>query len=215
MACNKEFAEKVHKYLDEDVTLLEKKQLESHIIKCEKCEKQLRDLKKTIAIIQSASHMEAPNNFTANVMSQLPKQSYKNKWKTWMRRHPFVLTAAVFFLMFVISVHSVWTEGNKEIIVKGDGHFIVDEQRRVVVIPEGQTISGDLVVKNGNVEVNGEVLGNITVIKGEQYLASAGHVAGEIQEINQVLEWLWFQTKSFFSDVISFIDSNDDKSIND
>ncbi|MDG5788069.1 zf-HC2 domain-containing protein [Evansella sp. AB-P1] len=211
MACSEKNAEVMHKYLDEEITLLEKKKFESHLVECEACEQHLRELRKTVAIIQSASHIEAPKDFTANVMGNLPKQSNNQKWKTWIRKHPYIITAAVFFLVFIISLNSIWTDGGKEIVVKGDGHFIVDEERRVVVIPEGHTISGDLIVRNGNIEVEGEVLGNITVINGEQYLASAGQVTGEIKEINMIFEWLWYHTKSFFSDVINLFGNANNK----
>ncbi|WP_096186316.1 anti-sigma factor family protein [Evansella halocellulosilytica] len=211
MACKKEKQEQIHKYLDEEMTLLEKKQFESHIVKCKECEKSLRELRKTVAIIQSASHIEAPTGFTANVMNQLPKQSKSDKWKTWMRRHPIVLTAAVFFLVFVVSISSIWNDGPKEISVQGDGHFIVDEDRGVVIIPEGETINGNLVVRNGDIEINGRVQGDITVINGERYMASAGQVAGDIQEINRMFDWMWFQTKSFFSEVIGFVNGDGDE----
>ena len=209
MACNKENSQLIHQYLDEDISLLEKKQFENHLIKCEECEGHLREMRKTVAIVQSASHIKAPDNFTSQMMSQLPKNKKRNKWKTWLRRHPFILTAAVFFLLFVMSVSSIWNEGEKEIIVKGDGQFIVDEQRGVVVIPAGEKITGDLIVRNGSVEVEGEVLGSITIINGEQYLASAGYVSGEIEEINRMMDWLWYQTKGFFADVSSFMNSED------
>lgn len=208
MACNREFAKLIHKYMDEEITLLEKKELEGHIVKCSKCEEHLRELRKTVAIIQSASHIEAPVNFTNNVMDRLPVQPKKNKWKTWIRKHPYIITAATFFLVLLISLNAVWSDGNKEIVVKGDGHFIVDEERKVVVIPEGQSISGDLIIRNGNIEVNGEVLGNITIINGEKYLASAGSVSGEIKEINRMFDWLWHQIKAFGSEVFNFVNGD-------
>lgn len=208
MACNKQKAELLHNYLDESLTLLEKKELENHLFHCDTCEKHLNELRKTVALIQSASHIKAPANFTENVMKQLPKQRKTIKWKTWLRKHPFLLTAAVFTFVFILSLSSIWSEGKRDIVVKGDGHFIVDEERGLVVIPEGKKVSGDLIVRNGNIEVAGEVEGNIIVINGEQYLASAGQVTGEIQEINEFFSWLWYQVKSFFSDVNSFLKFN-------
>ncbi|UCZ53417.1 zf-HC2 domain-containing protein [Bacillus shivajii] len=211
MACKKDKLELIHKYLDEEMTLLEKKQFENHIVNCSECERDMREMRKTIAIIQSASHIEAPSNFTEGVMNQLPKQSKSDKWKTWIRKHPMIMTAAVFFLVFIVSLSSIWQDGSKEISVTGDGHFIVDEDRGVVVIPEGETITGNIVIRNGDIEINGAVLGDITIINGERYMASAGQVAGEIKEINQIFDWLWYQTKSFFSEVVSFIGGEDEE----
>ncbi|MDQ0256049.1 anti-sigma factor RsiW [Evansella vedderi] len=217
MACTNENAKLIHKYLDEEMTLLEKKKLESHLVTCSICERHLRELRKTVAIIQSASHIEAPKSFTDSVMSRLPAQPRRNKWKTWVRKHPFTITAATFFLVFLISLNSIWNGGDKEITVKGDGQFIVDEKRGVVLIPEGETISGDLIIRNGNIEVAGEVLGSITVINGsvingEHYLASAGSVSGEIREINRMFDWLWFQVKSFVSEALNFVNGKDNLS---
>jgi anti-sigma factor RsiW len=214
MACSKENKVLIHQYLDEDMTLLEKKQFEQHIMTCEACEQDLKELRKTIALVQGASHFEAPANFTENVMKQLPKQSKSHKWKQWMRKHPFILTAATFFLLFVISLSATFSDGSKDIVVQGDGGFIVDRERGVVIIPEGENIEGDLIIRNGDIEIEGEVTGNITIINGEHLLASADQVTGEIKEINQVMEWLWYQTKSFFSEVVSFVEKethNDSK----
>ncbi|SES15856.1 zf-HC2 domain-containing protein [Salipaludibacillus aurantiacus] len=209
MACSQENQKHIYKYLDEEMTLLEKKQFEAHIMKCDECHAQLRELRKTVAIIQSASHFEAPKGFTDNVMKQLPKQSKSQTWKNFMRKHPFILAAATFFLIFAVSLSAAFSDDDKEIVVKGEGQFIVDETRGVVIIPEGESISGDLIVRNGDIEIAGEVTGNITVINGEYLLASAEQVSGEIEEINQFMDWLWFQTKSFFSEVVNFADDSE------
>ncbi|PYZ95697.1 anti-sigma factor [Alteribacter lacisalsi] len=210
MACEKTKTDLLHKYLDEEMTLLEKKQFEQHLMGCEDCEKHLRELRKTIAIVQSTSHVEAPPDFTAGVMSRLPQQSKSNKWKTWMRRHPYFLAAAVFMLLFVTSVSSFWSGGGgSQITVQGQGNFHIDEERNVVIVPEGETIEGNLIVRNGDIEVEGEVLGNVTVINGDQYLASAGHVAGEVNEVNRVLSWIWYETKSFMGEVLNVFNGSD------
>ncbi|WP_280771505.1 zf-HC2 domain-containing protein [Salipaludibacillus daqingensis] len=209
MACSKENKILIHKYLDDDITLLEKKQLQNHVMSCKDCEDHLKELKKTVAIIQSTSHFQAPDNFTENVMNQLPKQPKTQKWKHWFRKNPFIITAATFFLVFILSLSATFGDDSKEITVKGDGQFIVDEARGVVIIPEGERITGDLLIRNGDIEIVGEVTGNITVINGEYVMASADQVSGEINEINQAMHWLWYETKSFFSEVVGFIDNSD------
>ena len=50
-------------------------------------------------------------------------------------------------------------------------------------------------VRNGKLKIEGEVDGNVTVINGEQYMASAGKVTGDIEEINEVFEWIWYHIK--------------------
>ncbi|PYZ91908.1 anti-sigma factor [Salipaludibacillus keqinensis] len=211
MACSKENIVLIHKYLDNEMTLLEIKQFQQHINKCSDCEKHLQELRKTEAITQSASHVKAPSNFTENVMGKLPKQPASQKWKHRLRKHPFMITAATFFLVFIISLSSAFGGDGNDIVVKGDGHFIVDEQRGVVVIPEGEHISGDLIVRNGDIEIAGEVTGSITVINGEHLMASADQVSGEIEEINQVMDWLWYETKAFLSEVVAFMSTENEE----
>jgi anti-sigma factor RsiW len=203
MACSHENYKLMHEYLDGNMPLTEAKKFEAHVQECPECERHLQELKKTVAIVQSASHFEAPEGLTKEVMNQLPKQNQPQKWQNWLRRHPFLITAAAFFLVFLLSL-SAGFGGEEEIMVKGDGHFIVDESRKVVIIPEGSTIQGDLLIRNGNVEVNGEIEGDITVIHGEHLQASTARIAGDIEEINDTMEWLWYEIKEFAREVLPF-----------
>ncbi|MFC4737972.1 zf-HC2 domain-containing protein [Bacillus daqingensis] len=204
MACTRDKQQVINQYLDEEMTLLESKQFEEHLHSCPDCEKHVRELKKTTAIIQSASHFEAPKDFTAGVMDRLPKQSKTKRWQQWIRRHPIVLTAAVFFLVFVTSL-SAGFGAEEEIVVRGDGHFIINESERTVIIPEGSAIQGDLFIRNGDVEVNGEVSGDITVVNGRHLQASSAQISGDIEEINQTFEWLWFEMKTLWNDAVPFL----------
>lgn len=202
MACSKEKAACIHKYLDEEMDLLEQRQFEEHVRSCEACDAHLSDLRRTVAIVQSASHFQAPDQLTGAVMASLPKQKPAAKWKNWVRQHPFAITAATFFLVFMISLSAGFGGDDQQIAVTGDGQFYIDDERRVVVVPEGEVIRGDLEIRNGDVEVLGEVSGNITVINGEHLFASAGHVSGEIQEVNRFYNWLWHELKDLFRQVV-------------
>ena len=51
-----------------------------------------------------------------------------------------------------------------------------------MIIPEGEVVKGDVTVRNGKLIIEGEVDGNVTVINGEKYMASAGKVTGDIEE---------------------------------
>ncbi|AOM84293.1 anti-sigma factor family protein [Salisediminibacterium beveridgei] len=202
MACRKEQSQSIHRYLDEEMDLLEQRQFEEHVRGCESCDKHLSELRRTVAIVQSTSHFKAPDQLTDAVMGSLPKQKQTTRWRNWVREHPFVITAATFFLVFMISLSAGFGGEDQQIAVTGDGQFFIDDERGVVVVPEGEVIQGDLEIRNGNVEVLGEVSGNITVINGEHLMASAGHVAGEVQEVNRFYNWLWHEMKDLFSQVI-------------
>lgn len=64
-----------------------------------------------------------------------------------------------------------------------------------VIVPEGEVVEGDLVVKNGDLRIEGQVDGNVTIINGDKYMASAGNVTGDIDEIDEVFEWIWYKMK--------------------
>lgn len=209
MACSREKQKLVNQYIDEELTLKEAKLFEEHVSNCSSCAKQVKELKRTVAIIQSASHFEAPQSLTESVMNRLPKQPKAKKWQHWMRKHPMVITAATFFLVFLFSL-SAAVGGEEEIVVQGEGHFIINETERMVIIPEGSSIAGDLLIRNGDIEINGEVEGDVTVINGEHLQASTAQISGDVEEINASFEWLWYETKSFVSKVIPWNDEKEE-----
>lgn len=65
-----------------------------------------------------------------------------------------------------------------------------------VTVPEGETVKGDVTVKNGKLIIKGKIDGDVTVVNGEKYMASAGQVTGQIEEINQLFDWTWYKMKS-------------------
>jgi cytoskeletal protein CcmA (bactofilin family) len=75
-------------------------------------------------------------------------------------------------------------------------------ENNTVTVPEGETVEGDVTVKGGTINIEGKVEGNVTVINGE-YMASAGQVTGEVEEINEAFEWIWYQMKSLSKEVVA------------
>lgn len=74
-----------------------------------------------------------------------------------------------------------------------------------------------MVVKNGNLKIDGTVDGKVTLIKGkliqedsdevldgENLMASAGEVNGEFESVNKVFEWIWYSFKSLVEGIFSF-----------
>lgn len=203
MSCEQEMSALIHKYLDGETTEEERKQLYNHLHDCSNCHNHFKELKKTIAFVQSASHIEAPADFTANVLSKLPEQKKTVGWRRWMKNNPMLVAASLFIILMTASVFSVWMDGQKEVTVSGHANVQIDKESRIVKIPSGEVVEGDLVIRNGTLQVDGEVKGNVLIINGEQYLASAGSVSGEIEEINQALDWIWYNIKGFFKDVFT------------
>ncbi|MDT8862772.1 anti-sigma factor [Alkalihalobacillus sp. MEB130] len=210
MKCEQHYEDLIQKVVDCEATEEEKKQLDAHLTTCASCKQHLHELKKVIAFVQSSSHIEAPAGFTEGVMAKLPERKRVSNWKQWTRKHPILVSAAVFFLLMFASLASVWNAGNEQVAVTGSGNIQIDQASGKVIVPEGEVIQGDLVVRNGLLQVDGEVQGNVLLVNSEAYYASVGHVSGEVQELNQALEWVWYNIKSFVKDVVSI--NNDEGS---
>ncbi|WP_216831477.1 anti-sigma factor family protein [Alkalihalobacterium elongatum] len=208
MACEPKYVSLMHKYFDGEACEKERADLYEHIKQCEACNEHHKELKRTIAFVQSASHISAPKDFTANVLKQLPeyKKTTSRTWKRWMRRHPFLVAAALFLIFMSSSVVSLWNHQEGQLMVSGAGNIQIDKETGTVVVPEGEVVEGDLTIRNGKLEVAGEIKGSVLLINSEQYLASAGSVSGEIKEINQVLDWTWYHIKEFLLEVINVFD---------
>ncbi|MEH7226470.1 anti-sigma factor [Bacillus sp. JJ1566] len=198
--------ELMHNYLDEDISEEDEKLLREHLHTCESCYQHFHELKKTIALVQSTSHISAPNDFTLKVMQNLPKEKRTVSFRRWFREHPMLTAASLFLLLMAGSLFSVWNE-SEQFSVSKQPNLIVENN--TVIVPEGETVKGDVVVKNGKIVIEGDVEGDVTVINGENYMAAAGNVTGEIKEVNQMFEWLWYHIKKVGTDAIHIFDQDE------
>ncbi|GAA5416981.1 anti-sigma-W factor RsiW [Paraliobacillus ryukyuensis] len=192
MNCKKEVVHLMHKYLDGDLTSQEEKQLKLHLQNCNDCQKYFHELARTDALIKSTNIAQPSSGFTNNVMASLPKGQRKWGYMRWFKSHPMLTAVAIFFVLMFGSIVSIWDQdgqisvsGDKDVVIKGD----------TVIVPEGVTIDGDLVIKNGDLQIDGSINGDVTLINGEHLMASAGNVNGEIDQIDQVFEWMWYHVK--------------------
>jgi anti-sigma factor RsiW len=196
----------MHEYLDEEISAEHEKELRAHLQSCEECQNHFHELKKTIALVQSTSHIQAPDNFTANVMAKLPKEKRKVGVQRWFRQHPLLTAASLFLVLMMGSLISSWDQDH-QLSVSKQPNLVVQNDK--VIVPEGEVVKGDVVVKNGTLEIQGQVEGNVTVINGEQYMASAGKVTGEIEEVNAIFEWIWYHIKKASKDIVSVFDNDE------
>lgn len=204
MKCPTEYSELMHKHLDEDITPEEEISLRRHLKECESCHQHFIELEKAIALVKSTSHIQAPADFTLKVMQNLPKEKQAIGISRWLKGHPFLAAAAVFILFMAGSIFSFWTE-DQQFSVSKNPNLVVENS--TVIVPEGKTVNGDVEVKNGSIRIEGTVEGDVTVINGEQYLASAGHVSGEIEEVNEVFEWLWYHLKKVGKETVGIFET--------
>jgi len=189
----------MHDYLDDELSTDHEYILREHLQKCEDCREHFHELKKAIALVQSTSHIQAPAHFTDAVMNKIPKQRRKLNIKRWLQNHPALTAASIFFMLMIGSMITSWNQSDDFSVTKHPNIVIEND---TAIIPEGTVIKGDIVVKNGNIRIEGKVDGDVTMINGEKYLASAGQVTGSIHEINELFDWLWFHIKDIGKDIM-------------
>ncbi|PLS10382.1 anti-sigma factor family protein [Neobacillus cucumis] len=206
--CPEQIIELMHEYLDEELDPEKNLILRDHLKKCKECETIFNELKKTDAFVKGITHMQAPPNFTANVLARLPKEKKKVWMQRWFTNHPMLTAASVFIILMVGSLFSSWSQ-DREFSVSNQKNLMV--KNHTVIVPKGETVKGDVVVHNGNVRIEGEVQGDVTVINGEKYLASAGHVTGQIEEVNAVFDWIWYHMKRTARDVVDIFGQTETK----
>ncbi|MGE6631826.1 anti-sigma-W factor RsiW [Bacillus sp. NPDC077027] len=208
MSCQDRIVQLMHQYLDRDILPEDEKVLKDHLYSCEECHTHFQQIEKSIALVQSTSHIEAPSDFTAKVMAGLPKEKKRVSIQRWIKAHPLIVAAALFMILMGGSLFTSWNT---------DHNFSVSKQPNLVVenntvtVPKGETVKGDVTVKNGKLIVEGKVEGDVTIVNGEQLTASAGQVTGQINEINEVFDWVWYKMKSATQDVMRVIGPEEQK----
>jgi anti-sigma factor RsiW len=197
--CASHFVDYMHEYLDGDISREHEQALKQHLQSCSSCQQHMHELSDTVAFIKSAAHITAPPSFEEQVISRLPKRKNAVGIQRWFRQHPIIVAAAVFCLFMSATLLGSFPN---------DEHFSVTKQPNLIVdgqtvrVPEGEVVKGDIVVKNGDIVIEGEVDGNVTVINGN-YMASTAVVTGQVQEIDQAFEWLWYKIKKGFNEFVA------------
>lgn len=189
----------MHDYLDGDVTGPEAAQLKKHLIGCAGCQERYTKLEKAGALVSSLKPVYAPSHMTTSaIMQSLPAPTKRSAWVKWPRRHPAASVAAIFLVVMLGSFLTMWNE-DTQLVVHGSDLEQVVIKGNTVVVPEGHTVQGNLIIENGQIEVNGKINGNLVVIDGNYALASTAQISGDITSVNQAVEWIWFKLNQLFS----------------
>jgi anti-sigma factor RsiW len=191
----------IHEHLDGDITKENELLLKEHLHQCKGCQQHMHQLKRTIAFVQSTSHIELTMNFTAGVMAGLPREKNRIRMNRWFTNHPILSAAAVFVLLMSGTVFSAW-ETDEDFSVSKQSNLVIHD--KTVVVPKGETVKGDITVRNGDIKIEGKVDGNVTVIHGDKYLASAGEVTGNIEELDKIFDWVWYNVKTHAKQAVDF-----------
>lgn len=205
-ACPERIVHYMHEYLDGEISREHELELKSHLQSCQECRNHMHELSDVVAFVKGAAHVEAPNDFTLSVMSRLPKEKSHTGISRWFRQHPVLTAAAMFMLLMSSALFSNYNNDQQFSFTKQENVIVEGE---TVIIPEGQVVKGDLIVKNGDVRIDGELDGNLTVINGSvidgsKYMASTANVTGKTEEINKAFDWLWYTIKDTAKEITSF-----------
>lgn len=203
-ACPENVLHLMDDYLDGDISQNDERQLREHLESCSDCRKLYQELSKTIAFVQSASHIQAPADFVQKTMARLPKEKQRAGVQRWFRRHPMLAAAALFCVLMSAALFTNFNDDQQFAFTK-QPNLVVEGQ--TVIVPEGEKVVGDLTVRNGDLRVEGELEGDVTIVNG-QYMASSGVITGEIEEIDQAFEWLWYTIKNGFKEAAAIFDAD-------
>ena len=189
----------MHDYLDGDLTGTSAVELKLHLTHCASCQAHYAKLERAGALISSLKPVAAPEHIsTERILQGLPTPAKRKVWMKWLRRHPAASVAAVFVFVMLGSFMSMWND-DKQLAVRGSDLEQVVIKGNTVVVPEGRTVQGNLIVEHGEVKVDGAINGNLVVIDGTFAMASTAQISGEITRVNQAIEWLWFKVNHFFA----------------
>lgn len=203
----------MHQHLDGDLTKEEEMQLKIHLEGCDSCQKHFHELKRSITLLKSVEQVKAPENFTKDIMQKLPTEKKQVKYMRWFKMHPIISAAAIFFILMFSGLFTAWEQDSQLTVSKQEGLIIEGD---TVIVPEGVTVKDDLVVKNGNLKIDGTVEGDVTLINGEiidekettidgeVLLASAGDINGEFKEVDQLFDWILYHLNNFFKSIFSW-----------
>lgn len=205
-ACPEQIVHFMHEYLDGEISREHELELKSHLQSCQACQTHMHELSDVVAFVKGAAHIEAPNDFNHSVIARLPKEKSSAGVSKWLRRHPVLAAAAMFLLLMSSALFTNFNDEQQFSFTKQENVLVEGE---TVIIPEGQVVKGDLVVRNGDVQIDGELDGNLTIINGTAYMASTANVTGTSEEINEVFDWLWFHIKDSAKNVVSFFEKED------
>ncbi|KXH80842.1 anti-sigma factor [Sporosarcina sp. HYO08] len=205
--CSEQIIQSMHAYLDGELSREEERILKEHLGRCTDCQKLMDELAEPLALFKNTVPVRAPEGFVNGVMARLPKEKSQAGFQRWLRNHPLLSAAALFFILMSASLLSSY-DNDQQFSVTKQPNLIVEGE--TVIVPEGEVVKGNVVVKNGALRVEGEVDGDVTVIHGSKYMASTAVVTGKSEEIDEVFDWLWYKLKNMLKDVMPSTGKQDD-----
>jgi anti-sigma factor RsiW len=207
--------EKVQQYLEDGVLPEESDELRQLLEDDELYESYLQ-YERIDAELKALPRPKLSADFTARVMAALPEPPAQtapdsvvplskpvrkerkphSKQMLWLQRHPGLIAAVLFFSLMSSATLGLWSSASETMTYTKVPGVIVSENE--VIVPAGVTVEKDITVQGGDLRIEGTVNGNATAVNGRAYLASAGQVTGELEQIDQMFEWIWYSMKQLF-----------------
>ncbi len=188
----------IHDYLDAALEGPKLTELKQHLLDCPACREALDGLEQAEACLRVMPQPMASHDLGVRIMSALPKQPRATQFKRWLKRHPAISVAAVFIMVMMSSFLSLWDSEHK-LMVQGNDLEDIIIQGDLVIIPEGRTVNGDLLIENGKLQVYGNIQGNLVVVDGSIFTASTASIAGQVTSVNEKIDRFWYKVKEFMS----------------
>lgn len=188
----KEAHELMHGYLDGDQDDLSLNRLKHHLGECSACKAYLEQLERAESVVRALPKTRVAEDLEERIVQCLPKRSRRRQFVSWIKRHPAITAASVFLLVMMGSFLTMWDQSS-ELVVKGANLDQLVIHGNEVYVPEGTVVNGNLLVQDGIIKIAGEVKGNLIVIHGSYALASTAKVAGQVKQVDQALEWIWYK----------------------
>ncbi len=181
----------MHDYFDDDIDEYLMHELFEHSNNCITCKAHFNELKMTNQLLKQLPKERLSSDITFKILESIPG---KKKVRNWATKYPVVAAASIFLFLFSISLVSYVVPSNEFKIVSGNEQNLIVNGNEVI-IPKGQEVLGDIIIENGNLQIDGEVKGNVTVFNGEIFMANASQVNGRTYQIDQIFERIWYQIK--------------------
>lgn len=112
----------------------------------------------------------------------------------WFINYLIFSVVVVFVLLMFGIVFLVWEMDEDFFVLKQLNLVIYD---KIVVVLKGEIVKGDIIVRNGDIKIEGKVDGNVIVIYGDKYLVFVGEVIGNIEELDKIFDWVWYNVKIY------------------
>lgn len=187
----------MHEYFDGDTDVKSASALKAHLVTCSSCRQLFKQLESTEALLKIPQQKTAPAGLKESIMHSIPQTKIRRQWRQILMSHPIAAAACAILLIVVVQyISRVYSD--QDMVVQGalDQLFITGD---TLVVPEGVTVYGNLKVKRGKIQIDGNVEGNVTVINGSYNLASTAYISGRVTIIDAAMDWVWYRIRGMFT----------------